>query len=131
MNNQYIIYLTGVCKIKSRCLHLKAMYKPTSSEQIISNILYFQSKKHPAWDTTEPFSKRIHNLPLYFLEFNHHERDQETQSVTVTHYVPCRSEMMALAEIIKSFQLIPEVFMVVFSPEDPTIPKSGLYVVVS
>jgi hypothetical protein len=67
------------------------------------NIDLFRAKKHPAWDPNEQFSRRIKNLPLYFLEYHHHTRNLKTESVTVTHYVPSRAEMMALAKIIQSY----------------------------
>jgi len=73
-----------------------------SEVQILNNIIQFEQKAHPAWNPKESFSTRIQQLPLYFLEVNHHSKDKRTQSVTVTHYVPCRAEMKALAEIISS-----------------------------
>jgi len=66
-------------------------------------IIEFERKIHPAWDEMKDFGTRISNLPLYFLEINHHEKDNQTQSVTITHYVPCKKEMVALAKTIQSF----------------------------
>lgn len=73
-------------------------------ELIKSRIVEFDKKNHPAWDDRLDFASRITNLPLYFLEFNHHEKDNKTQSITITHYVPCKSEIIALSKIIKSFK---------------------------
>lgn len=70
---------------------------------IKARIVSFDQKTHHAWDVRKSFNKRIKDMPLYFLVVNQHEKDNKVQSVTVTHYVPCRSEMMALAEIIKSY----------------------------
>lgn len=72
-------------------------------EQIKHRIVKFDQKFHPAWDEQQPFDLRIKSLPLYFLEFNHHERDKSFQSVTVTHYVPSKPEIHALSEIIKFY----------------------------
>lgn len=79
------------------------MNEQTNAERILQNILQFQSMNHSAWDPEEEFSVRIKDLPLYYLEFNHPRRNQATQSVTVTHYVPCRREMMALSQIVRAF----------------------------
>jgi len=68
-----------------------------------NNICQFEKKNHPAWKQSEKFTNRINNLPLYWLEFNHPGKNEKTQSVTVTHYVPCRTEIMVLSKIIKSF----------------------------
>lgn len=75
----------------------------TNPDIIIKNIRDFDSLEHPAWDPSKPFYLRIQNLPLYFLEFNHHSRDEKTQSVTVTHYVPQKAEIVALAAITRSY----------------------------
>ncbi|MBT8490273.1 MAG: hypothetical protein KJN62_04425 [Deltaproteobacteria bacterium] len=72
-------------------------------EQIKNRIIEFDQKKHPAWEEQQPFNLRIKDLPLYFLEFNHHERNRSSQSVTVTHYVPCNPEIIAISEIIKFY----------------------------
>jgi hypothetical protein len=74
----------------------------TNINRIKANILGFDSRSHPAWNPTVSFSDRTKDMPLYFLEFNHHSKDSDTQSVTVTHYAPHRVEMMALATIIDS-----------------------------
>ena len=70
---------------------------------IKARIVSFEQKTHPAWDVRKRFNIRIKDMPLYFLLVNHFEKDNKVQSVTVTHYVPCRSEMMALAEIVKFY----------------------------
>lgn len=72
-------------------------------ETIYQNIIQFDKKNHPAWNKNLEFSLRIQNLPLYFLIFNHCSRDSKTQSVTISHYVPCRNEMIALSRIIKEY----------------------------
>lgn len=73
-----------------------------SVKSLISKILQFQQRNHPAWDAHAHFDERIRDLPLYFLVLNHPDRDTDIESVTITHYVPQRAEIMALAAIIKS-----------------------------
>ncbi len=70
--------------------------------KIKENIISFQIKIHPAWNENNSFLERIRELPLYFLEFNHNSRIDEVHSVTVTHYVPHRIELITLSKIINS-----------------------------
>lgn len=66
-------------------------------------IIQFENCQHLAWDDSQLFAKRIKALPLLFLEFIHPAQDPKTQSTTVTHYVPCRNEFCALADLIRSY----------------------------
>jgi len=72
-------------------------------DQLHSNLCDFYYRRHPAWNSDLKFSERLSNLPLYYLIFSHHSRDKDRHSVTATHYVPRRQEMMVLAKIIKSY----------------------------
>ncbi len=72
-------------------------------ESLQRRIVSFEAYQHPAWDPAQPFTNRIQGLPLFFLEFIHHARIAGSQSTTITHYVPCRNEFRALADIICSY----------------------------
>lgn len=69
---------------------------------MLEQIDEFQYRRHLAWNERAPFGERIERLPLYFLEFNNHDRDKSRHGPTIAHYSPARRELRALARFCQS-----------------------------
>ncbi len=67
------------------------------TQEMFNNIIAFQEKEHPAWDTSLSFDQRIAKLPLHYLIFSNPDRNPETHGPTVAHFYPLRREMRLIA----------------------------------
>ncbi len=67
------------------------------SDEMFNRIVAFQEHEHPAWDSTQPFEKRIEKLPLHALVFSNPDRDPQVNAHTVAPFYPLREEMAQLA----------------------------------
>lgn len=76
------------------------------TQDLFNRIIAFQSKEHPAWDVSRPFSERIAGLSLHELIFSSPDRDPERFSHTIAPYYPLRYELRKLADYIR--QINPE-----------------------
>ncbi|RMH20047.1 MAG: hypothetical protein D6698_04870 [Gammaproteobacteria bacterium] len=76
------------------------------TQDLFNRIIAFQTKEHPAWDASRPFSERIEGLSLHELIFSSPDRDPERYSHTIAPYYPLRYELRKLAGYIR--QLNPE-----------------------
>lgn len=66
------------------------------TEELFNRIVAFQEKQHPAWDSSQSFSDRIHDIPLHNLIFSNPDRDPQQLGPTIAHYYPLREENCAL-----------------------------------
>lgn len=71
------------------------------SEQMFNNIIGFQEKDHPAWDSSLDFSQRIAQIPLHYLVFSNADRNPETHGPTIAHFYPLQFEMAKIAAYAK------------------------------
>ena len=71
------------------------------TEQMFNNIIGFQEKDNPAWDSTLDFTQRIAQIPLHYLVFSNADRNPETHGPTINHYYPLQYEMAKIAAYAK------------------------------
>lgn len=71
------------------------------TDGLMERIFSFQEKKHPAWDESQPFTRRMANLSLHNLIFSNPDRDPQQFGPTIAHYYPLREENRALVHYIR------------------------------
>lgn len=79
------------------------------TQQMFQNIIDFQEKQHPAWNSQLDFAERIAQLPLHYLVFSAGDRDPQQFGPTVNHFFPMRWEMARLAATIRQLGTDPAV----------------------